>query len=231
MPASIACSGQIVRCMKKIKRQLKPIIKRLDKASPRPMFYPFEMSEIEKAAFDNAVVKSKHYLEVGLGGSTLRALRMSRAAIYAVESSLGWIETMRRYAALRRAEGKRLHIHTVDIGPTGEWGYPTDESKNENFPAYSSSIYQAIDPGKLDLILIDGRFRVACAFNAVLKCHRNKGMKILIHDYTRRPYYAAVCKYMEPIAMSETLGQFVIKPDPDLEEVARDYEAFMMDTR
>lgn len=71
-----------------LKAKVKNIIRGLDKLSPYPLFYPFVMSRDEKIVFDEAVSKSRHYLEFGLGGSTLRAIQKSKAKIYSVESSL-----------------------------------------------------------------------------------------------------------------------------------------------
>ncbi len=71
----------------KLKAKVKNIIRRLDELSPYPLFYPFIMSHDEKIVFDEAINKSHHYLEFGLGGSSLRALQKSKTIIYTVESS------------------------------------------------------------------------------------------------------------------------------------------------
>lgn len=88
----------------KLKARIKAAIKKLDQLSPYPIFYPFIMSEGEKAVFDDAIKGSRHYLEFGLGGSTLRAIQKSKATIYTVESSSEWLEFMRNYMILRYSE-------------------------------------------------------------------------------------------------------------------------------
>lgn len=111
----------------RFKAKIKRTIHRLDKLSPYPVFYPFVMSNDEKVVFDEAIRNSNHYLEFGLGGSSLRAIQKSKANIYTVESSSDWINQMRQYMILRYFENKRLHIFPVNIGPTQDWGFPAAE--------------------------------------------------------------------------------------------------------
>ena len=111
----------------KLKSLVKRILIRFDPYSPYPLFYPFRMSVSEKAIFDEAIKGSTHYLEFGLGGSTIRAIQKSKAMIYSVESSLEWISYMRTYILFRFNENRRLHLFPVNIGPVGEWGNPESE--------------------------------------------------------------------------------------------------------
>ena len=210
---------------------VKKAIRGFDQYSPYPLFYTFVMSHNEKALFDKAIKKSKNYLEFGLGGSTLRAILKSRAKIYTVESSHEWIAHMRKYMLLRYFENRRLFISYVDIGPTSMWGYPGSNNLRNLFPAYSSNIFKVIDAKALDLVLVDGRFRVACTLKIILECHKNNNLKILIHDFWNREHYHVVLKYLETVDRSDTIGLFSIKNDVDLESVQRDYEVYKFDPR
>ena len=62
--------------------------------------------------------------------------------------------------------GGQFSIHGVDIGEVGDWGVPKNLTNSSTWPSYSDAIlkygYEA------DLVLVDGRFRVACALHAVL---------------------------------------------------------------
>jgi len=209
-----------------IRSKLKNIVRKLDMRSPYPIFYPFIMSSDEKNIFDAAVKKSRHYIEFGLGGSTLRAIQKSNAKIYAVESSSEWLAQMRRYFIFRYFENKRLHIFSVNIGPTKDWGYPEQDNDKNLFEAYPSKIFESIDRKIIDLALVDGRFRVACTLKIILACYENKNIKIIIHDFWNREQYHMVLKYLSVVERADTLGVFEIKNDIDIESVKNDFEAY-----
>jgi hypothetical protein len=210
----------------KLKATLKKMLRKLDQFSPYPLFYPFIMSGNEKAIFDNAIKGSRHYLEFGMGGSTIRAIQKSKAMIYTVESSTEWTNYMRKYVFLKFFENRRLHIFPVNIGPVSDWGYPESEDFRECFEGYSSSIFQSVDSRLIDLALVDGRFRVACALRIILSCHENSRIKILIHDFWNRPQYHIVLKYLDTVMQDDTIGLFSIKENVDLKSVENDYEAY-----
>ncbi len=202
------------------------LLTRLDKCSPRPVLYPFVMSDDEKKLFTESIRHSRGFLEFGLGGSTLRTLQKSKARIFSVESSDDWIEYMRGYRPIRSSENKRLVIHHVDIGPTREWGRPVSDEQRHLFPAYSSSIFDVIDSAEIDTAIVDGRFRVACTLKIILECHTNPDFRILIHDFWNREKYHLVLKYLDVVDRVDTLALFAIKPGNDLDEIAREYENF-----
>jgi hypothetical protein len=211
-----------------LKTKVKSIIRDLDKFSPYPLFYPFIMSHDEKIVFDEAINESRHYLEFGLGGSTLRAIQKSKAQIYAVESSPEWIKKMRKYLVLRYFENKRLYIFPVSIGPTRDWGYPESDNDQNLFEAYSSSIFESIDRKAIDLALVDGRFRVACVLKIILSCYENKNIKILIHDFWDREQYHIVLKYLDIVKKVDTIGLFTIKNDVDIESAQKEFEEYKL---
>jgi len=213
----------------RILRLLKGVVRRLDRLSPYPLFYPIVMSEKEKALFDRAIRYSRHYLEFGFGGSSLRALLKSKAKIYTVESSPEWIDFMRKYVVVRYFENKRLFIFPVDIGPTRDWGFPESDSYRDLFPSYSSDIFRFINKREIDMVFVDGRFRVACVLKTILECHSNNNLKILIHDFWTREHYQVVLKYLNILERVDSMGRFSIKDDIDLDEVRRDYEIYKED--
>lgn len=209
----------------------KQAVRKLDKVSPYPVLYPFVMSESERQVFDEAIKRSKNYLEFGLGGSTLRAIQNSKAQITSVESSVEWTAQMREYFILRYAERSRLHIFSVDIGPTENWGYPDSDSSDHLFESYSSDVFETIDAASLDLVLVDGRFRVACILKAILKCSGNENFSLLVHDFWNRAHYHCVLDYLDVVSKVDTIGRFSIKSDVDMDLVTKDYEQFKNDPR
>ena len=67
---------------------------------------------------------------------------------------------------------------------------------------------------KFDVILVDGRARPQCAYQALLLLKPN-GV-LLLHDFeassTMRPYYRIVMRWYELLHLEGTLGVFRIKP-------------------
>lgn len=188
------------------------------------------MSKPEKAIFDKAINDSHHYLEFGLGGSTLRAIQKSKAIIYTVESSPEWLKYMRQYVIIGYSENKRLNIFPVNIGPTLDWGYPAPENSQELFEAYSSSVFESVDKKLIDLVLVDGRFRVACTLKSIIECYENNNLKILIHDFWHREQYHIVLRYLDTVSKADTIGLFSIKKNIDIESVKKDYESYKLNS-
>lgn len=191
-----------------------------------PKTYPFIMHEDEKELLKKYVQNATNYLEFGLGGSTIFSLINSDANIISIDTNKDWISFMKSYKFIKNNLDKRLSIYYIDIGPTKGWGYPVDESKNENFHKFSSEIFKLTDPSIYDLILVDGRFRVACTLQSILNCQNNKNLKILIHDYSFRDEYKVVEKYLNRDESINSLYVFSIKEQIDKDDLVKGYELF-----
>jgi len=184
------------------------------------------MTKVERTLFGRLIKDSKYYLEFGLGGSTIYALKHSRAVIYSVESSLQWIEKMRKYRIIKHFEKNRLFIHYVDIGPVGDLGYPMGNDFSL-YEKYTSEIFEKINIGLIDLVLVDGRFRVACILKLLLEGYKvNMGLRCMIHDFWNREDYKTVLEFVDPICSKENLVVFKIKEDLDLKAVQKCYELY-----
>lgn len=207
-------------------RSIKKTVDKLDRSLPSPRRYRLIMSKNEIELFDNLIQKSQHYLEFGMGGSTIRALIKSKAKVYTVESSHDWIEAMREYRIIRNQEKHRLRVFRVDIGPTREWGHPQSEDHHHLFEGYSSGVFKSINAGELDFILIDGRFRVACVLKTILACHGNERVRIMIHDFWNREEYHRVLEHLDVLDKVDTAGIFSIKKNVDLAAVEADYRIY-----
>ena len=134
---------------------------------------------------------------------------------------------MREYWQIRRMERKgKLFLFHVDIGPTAGWGKPIDNDQREKFPNYSSDIFNLIDKESVDTVLIDGRFRVACALKTILECYQNKNLQIIIHDFWVREHYHVLLKYFDIIDRADSLGVFNIKNNIDLKSIMEEYELY-----
>src|SRR5690606_17541628 len=212
--------------MKNINQKIINLIRKLEVYSPYPLFYKFRMTKDEQKLFNRYIKNSKYYLEFGSGGSTLRVLQKSQAKIYSVESSIDWIAYLSNYFIIRQARKKRLFFHHVDIGQTRGWGYPISNNSKALFPNYSNSIFNLLDPNKLDTVLVDGRVRVACVLNVILNMPPNENTVMLIHDFWNREKYHIVLKYLTKVHEVDTLGVFKIKNHINLVSVKHDYEIY-----
>lgn len=164
------------------------------------------MSKDEVALFEKHVRQTEAYFEFGSGGSTKLAAR-NNVTVYGVESDKFWVDT------LHKETGERCKVQYVDIGPTKEWGYPVDDSHQAKFVDYSEAILKY--DNAFDLILVDGRFRVACTLNAIkhtlAKQSNIADTRIFIHDFWNRPDYHVVLEFLDPEDVVESAGVFRLK--------------------
>lgn len=215
------------KIISKVQKKYSDYLDNIDKNKDIPERYSFIMHDDEKDFFTKNIIDSKNYLEFGMGGSTFHVLKNSSANIYSIDSSKDWLAHMKSFKLIKNSvENKRLQLFLVDIGPTKSWGFPLDENDKELFPAFSSYIFSQINPTEIDTVLIDGRFRVACALKTILECKDNAGLKIMIHDFTFREEYQYVFQYLDEIERVNSLILFKIKDDVDLEKVKIDYDKF-----
>ena len=152
------------------------------------------MTHAEGRAFYFALMSSRRYLEWGAGGTTIvaawRALHPTLPALEAhtVESDESFIETLRRQAPAQVGAAEQsghLHLHVASLGVLNEWGSPAGWRFRDPTARWtqSSSYIQALSPAAccFDTILVDGRFRVACALHALRLAHSST--LVLVHDF------------------------------------------------
>lgn len=179
------------------------------------------MTAKETALFESYLVKSKCYFEFGSGGSTKLAIR-NNIEVHGVESDKYWVDT------LKEETGSLCKIDYVDIGPTKEWGYPVDNTHRDKFPRYSKAILK--HKTAFDLILVDGRFRVACTLNAIkqtLKKQKNSNDTVIfIHDFWDRSDYHIVLEFLETHGRAESAGAFKIKPGINIDALSSLIETY-----
>lgn len=180
------------------------------------------MSIAEQKLFKKALKNASKYFEFGSGGSSVWAAQHD-LTVYGVESDANWVHM------IKEELDEKCQIDAVDIGPTGAWGYPLDYKNQASFPRYSQAIFKHDQP--FDLILVDGRFRVACALASVqyvLTHHpKPRAARIFIHDFWNRlSSYATVLEYLEPVAQAESAGLFRVKSELNLEQLQQHQAEF-----
>ena len=149
-----------------------------------------------KLMFSELISKSKCYLEYGSGGSTLYSLKKSNVShVYSVESDAVFTNIL--LSVLTEEERSRLSLVATDIGETGSWGFPVDQSGAHSYWSYPSSVWEMIArlDNYPDLILIDGRFRVACFLISLI--HAREDTIIIFDDFYDRDHYQIVKNFLD----------------------------------
>lgn len=154
------------------------------------------------ARFKVELAKATRYLEFGSGGTTVIA---DRAGIETIS-----VENDRFYAraVASRLAGGRVRQIVIDNGLTREWGFPL-------FPApYKAEVYVGAPFGRYpfpDFILVDGRYRVACALESARQAQlRGLVATLMFDDYLERPHYHAVEQHLGTPEMAGRAALFRI---------------------
>lgn len=135
---------------------------------------------------------SDTYLEYGVGGSTRLAARAGPRTLIGVESDARFLAAAGNVVA---QSGSRISWHPVhvDLGRTGYLGFPTTLRSRHDWGRYALAPWQmGLAP---DLILVDGRFRLACALAAAR--HAQPGTRVFFDDYLTRPWYWRAARFLD----------------------------------
>ena len=155
------------------------------------------MNSVEIEYLQYRLSKTRNYLEFGAGFSTFEATRLVRGSIVSVETNKDYIDFMSTNLSDMGIENSRVTFLHADIGPTGDWGHPINELAIKNWPRYANLqlIKQSFNNRDPDLVLVDGRFRVATFLKLYLAF---PGIEIIFDDYFDRPQYHVVEKVITP---------------------------------
>jgi hypothetical protein len=155
----------------------------------------------------------RNYMEFGLGGSTLAAIRAGAETIISVDSDPAWVAAVRRHAEIAPlvASGAASILHG-DIGPVGEWGNPVDRTPSTKWPRYIATAWAEAARRNLspDLIYVDGRFRVSCCYSiaAIAAGRSSVPPHVLLHDVNEgRKHYLDVLTFFD---IAEQVGSLCL---------------------
>ncbi len=172
-----------------------------------------------------AVADRRAGLEFGCGGSTGLLLAAGLLRLLSIDSDRAWLERVAAANAAAMAEG-RLRLLHVDIGPTGPWGFPGDAASLPRWPAYWRDPWEAA--GEVDCVLVDGRFRVACALAGLPRLA--PGALVLVHDFwSRAAYRGPLLRHYELAGSAGTLALLTPRPAPGPAMLAIDLAAHAFD--
>ncbi len=163
--------------------------------------------------FQAQLAASQFYLEYGAGGSTILAARQGKNFI-SVDSDPYFLKAVNKKIGNLTNTQKLLY---ANIGLTGPWGEPVFQNltpaRVTQWSSYPSAPWSFLQNNNLqpDLILVDGRFRVACALTCLEHLNHSR-WTLLVDDYVGRPEYQIITEFA---ALEKTIGRMaVFKPKP-----------------
>ena len=153
------------------------------------------MSDIDLKSFLYFMKPENIYFEFGSGGSTNIA-SYNKMKTFSVESDVKWHEKLKKSGIIANYITVDLHASSI--------GYPGIDTNISEWKKYIQAYKKEYNA---DIILIDGRFRVACALDIFPKI-RNDTL-ILFHDYKNRNSYHIIERYYIKLQVWDTLALFI----------------------
>lgn len=184
-------------------------------------------SEEVKSFFSSSLKSCRFYLEYGSGGSTVMAARLGKNFI-SVDTDKFFLKCVGKKIGVLSPDQHLVH---ADIGLTGPWGRPVpahDPSPRrlKKWHAYAGRPWWLIDANSPpDLILIDGRFRVATLLTCCANLPAGADTKILVDDYANRPHYHVMHEYARLDGLCGRMAVFRPAPaaSPKLDRLIEEY--------
>ena len=135
-------------------------------------------------------------------------------------------------APATRPQHRLIH---ANIGLTQEWGRPIfrrpEPRRLRRWRTYVEAPWAALRElhATPDTVLVDGRFRVACALETVRNLGADSPCRILFDDY-QRDFYHPIEAFAELVEMQGRMGVFRTQPN-DADALARALDEFCRDWR
>ncbi len=155
--------------------------------------------------FKKKLKNSNFFFEYGSGSSTIYADKNNKKYV-SIETDKNF------YKFLLTKLKKKKSLKYFSLGIVGEFSYPILCSEQQ-IKNYIFSIDKYFINKTPDLILVDGRFRIACCLNLINKAHFKKKLTIILDDYQKRKEYHCLNKFFQ-IKKIGRLG--VLKPKKKL---------------
>ena len=185
-----------------------------------------ELSANDMKMFYQYLDKATVYFEYGSGGSTYQAnLRPNIQKIYTVESDKTW---MNKLKSCIKDDSKITYIYSEMGTKPKTWGYPSKSCDKSNLINYSEHIrnLSVEERSKIDLVMVDGRFRVACClkFFEVI----NDGCYIVFDDFLPRKKYHIILNYYDIVEKTENKRMVVLRKKKNVsmptDKIVKNYE-------
>ena len=173
-----------------------------DSCKDEPKNLAVMMTAEEQQLLESYMTPTTRYFEWGSGGSTDTYSRLTSNTVVSIENYKGWCDKVSSlpYVKCREREGNLFYKCIVPY-PTIQYGYPEDPANNGKFDEYINAIeeYQ-----NFDVVLVDARWRVACALKAL--DYITDDTVVFMHDMgPLRTYYDSVFKWYKEIKRADSL--------------------------
>lgn len=172
------------------------------------------LSGEDLVAGEEAIARSRVYLEFGSGGSTVFAAARCPFLV-SVESDRRIIARVKRRIGTLSPDHHLIH---ADIGWTRKKGYPvlSGRSLAARGRRYAEAPWPVLErAGRVpDLVFVDGRFRVASFLETLLRLPADWTGQIMI-DNASRPFYRPIFELAELVHRPRLLAFFRMPPALD----------------
>lgn len=156
------------------------------------------MSQNERQILIKNINKDHLVLEYGSGASTLEIAKLCKH-VTSIEHNLQWYNKVKA----EKPDNCDLILAEPDL--------PYIEGRHDGtYEEFKTYVNSSLNKGLFDIILIDGRARVACA--SIMKKVAKKDSLIFIHDF-ERPEYKDALNYLEIISLCERMVVTRLKND------------------
>lgn len=163
------------------------------------------MNHNDMLMFYKYLSKCKSYFEFGSGGSTYQAsIRDNIQRIISVESDFEWYTRLNSIVKTPSIQLVYCDIKTIP----NTWGNPGKGSTKDDWCKYSGAI-QKYGNKEVDLILIDGRFRVACCLNCFDVI--SDSCLIAFDDFLDRPQYHIVLNFYDIVEKTKDNRMVILR--------------------
>lgn len=161
---------------------------------------------------------TKLFLEFGSGGSTVLANSLGIPSV-TVESDRFYAEAVRK--AMTNSDLNTMVIPKMGI--TKQWGMPVFFRTKKGL-RYVTAAFERLGGSFPDFILVDGRYRVACALETARQAYlASSTAQLMLDDYEGRVRYHVLEKYL---GIPDRIGRaavFQIGRVPIPESVVRNF--------
>jgi len=182
---------------------------------------PHFESDDAAAWFVDKLQNSQVYLEFGSGGSTYLAAKLKKRFV-TVDSDYFFLKAVRKKIVEDGLlDNERQRYRYANIGITRRWGWPLGLLKPGKkrlalYSKYSDFPLDELRGAYPDLVLIDGRFRVACALKAIRALGARANWCLVVDDYRHREgHYKIIERFAELQSFVGRMAVFSKMPQLD----------------
>lgn len=182
------------------------------------------MSITERVLFYRYLLKSNIFFEYGAGGSTYLACEINNInKIYTVDTEPRYLDYLLSNKCLNNSyiNGRFYPTHAT-IGSVKKFIHPNNLHYKERWHIYPEMILTSALKNKNipDLVLIDGKFRVASVLASLIALPKGTEI-IIIHDFFPRKQYYPILDFLEPIDCADSVLVGRRRDDFDIEAAKR----------